>query len=323
MFVHHTKNFRYYIPENIEIKKFAMFDLDGTLITSASGRNPAYKISSEHDWVYLGDVLPILKNISDECMIIIVTNQSHLGQKGGEIIQNKLELIIQNMEEYNIHPIFLVSTSKDNTDIYRKPNTGSITFLLELLKLQQIPEGSFMVGDAAYEPELVNQFPPYDWGDADIKFANNLNVTFYRPNLIFKSNIDNDLLNIISSYNIIIMMGNPGSGKSTFSKLINNHIVLESDILHKKLYSNYIKLLKTQSNIVIDATNPTQEIRYQYISEAFRLNLSVIIVWSIRDGRSWNNLRENKVPNIVYNIYSKKFENPELDISKVKVIKIY
>lgn len=207
-----------------------------------------------------------------------------------------------------------------------------LEYLLNIFNLNQVPFESFMVGDAAYTAELEGQFPPYDWGDADIKFAKNSGLPFYRPNEIFRSNINKKLIENLNKFNIIITVGNQGSGKSTLSRRISengNHIILQSDVLKSKLVKKYLDLLNYgKINIIIDSTNPSQEKRDLFVLPALEKNLSVIVVWNIRDGRAWNNLRtDGKVPSIAYNIYSKNFENPELDDAylqkKIEVIRVY
>jgi DNA 3'-phosphatase len=324
--------FEYFICNKCIPSKFAFFDLDGTLITSASGKDPKYRVTDVNDWIYLGNIIETLKfYVEKNYTIVIVTNQSHLNQKGGEIIQQKLNSILENLMQQGLCPIFLVSsgTAKDK---YRKPNIGTLEYLLNIFNLNEIPHQSFMVGDAAYTYELEGKFPPYDWGDADIKFAENAGLPFYRPNQIFRSNIDNNLIEDLGKFDIIITVGNQGSGKSTLSRLISENkkfIILQSDVLKTKLVKKYLDLLNCgEINIIIDSTNPSQEKRNLFVLPALEKNLSVVVVWNIRDGRAWNNLRiEGKVPSIAYNIYSKNFENPELDDlylqNKIKVIRVY
>ena len=112
--------FKYYISPDIKnVEKLAFFDLDGTLITSASGKNPKYKNCDPQDWIYLGDVIDTLKiYIENKFTIVIVTNQSHLNQKNGDCIQDKLDSVLNDLKAKYISVIFLVSSGKDE---YRKP----------------------------------------------------------------------------------------------------------------------------------------------------------------------------------------------------------
>lgn len=343
-----TKTFRYYIPTNINLENgFAFFDLDQTLITSISGKNPKYpqtgtpNISGQEDWIYLGDIITILKEIIEkDYTIIIVTNQTSISKKGGEIIQEKIENIRQDLEnELGISPIILISTAKDN---FKKPNIGMVTELLKILKLISLPENSFMCGDAVQKPEIVNdEFEAYKWSDADKMFAQNLGIDFYRPLDFFPSNLEihqissnlNDITEIIASYDIVILTGMPGVGKSTLAntliELDSERIYLESDKYKsnfKTMQNAYIKKLKEgKTKFVIEAMNATNEKRNLWIEPALNKSntLSILIVWFIRNGRPWNALRDDSVPEKAYTMhYVNKFEIP-IETDNINVIRVY
>ena len=89
-------------------------------------------------------------------------------------------------------------------------------------------EESFFVGDALGRKS--------DFSDSDKVFAENIGIKWYSPEDIFinKSAIF-ELPNILLSSNpeIIIMMGYPGSGKSTIAKNIcenDNYIHIAGDV---------------------------------------------------------------------------------------------
>lgn len=119
---------------------------------------------------------------------------------------------------------------------------------------------------------------------------------------------------------IIIMMGFPGSGKSTFAKKIcenDNYVHIEGDVY--KTPANMIKkafeYIPHGKSIVFDATNGTIAKRKEYVDFAKKVNYSVRCIHlscSSDVAYSQNVKRENNkiVPKIAYHLYSKMFEEP-------------
>lgn len=119
---------------------------------------------------------------------------------------------------------------------------------------------------------------------------------------------------------IVIMVGFPGSGKSTIAKKIcenENYVHIKGDV-HKtpanmiKKAFEYIPLGKS---IIFDATNGTIAKRKEYIDFAKKINYSVRCIHvscSSEVAYSQNVKRENNkiVPKIAYHLYSKMFEEP-------------
>ncbi len=308
-----------------EILGLAIFDLDETLITSASGKNPKYQTNDSDDWVYLGDIINILKDIMEKnYTIVIATNQNSINQKA----KDKIENVRSDLEkQLGISPILLISTNKNSN--YHKPKIGMIEFLFDELKLDaKILKNSFMVGDASGEQ---SDFQPYKWKNTDKEFASNLGIDFYEPNYFFPSNKDDVLNNLIETKeNIIIMMGNQGSGKSTFAINLKNevpeYVLLRSDnFSNLTVMANRMKkeLKNGVRKFIIDATNSSDKSRDVWISKAIEYGLSIHIIWSIRNGRPWNELRNKKehIPEIGYRKYSSSFQFP--NYTNIKVTMIY
>ena len=86
-----------------------------------------------------------------------------------------------------------------------------------------------------------------------------------------------------------------------------------------------LKTLRTAwdagKSCVIDSTNPSTEKRLEYIDKCLSTtDIHIRVLWHIRDGRPFNELRmpEHRVGTIVYNMYTKHFEHPELDAKFLK-----
>lgn len=117
---------------------------------------------------------------------------------------------------------------------------------------------------------------------------------------------------------MVIMIGFPGSGKSTFVKNnFSNYTILSGDELKTE-----VKIIKEinknigKSSIVIDATNPTKDKRKKFIDIANQHNIPVRCVYinvSKEQALLQNNKRDKPVPAIVFNILNKRFEYPTED----------
>lgn len=195
---------------------------------------------------------------------------------------------------------------------------------------------SFMCGDGV--GKINTESIEYHWSDVDYLFAQNImqkysNFKFIEPKLFFGSTYENILNNYCNSLNILqnkymmfIMVGNQGSGKTTISKLISPnpcHFDLIKMTKAKEIVNYNIA---HQIPIVIDATNYNREKRKLWLDIAKLHELKCVILWFIKDGRPYNNIRtENKINEIAYRVYSKRFQQPtysEFDF-EYDIIKIY
>ena len=326
--------------------KWAFFDLDGTLITRANGQSNIYHETNPSNWIFLGPVLQLLKVYNDVgYQIFIISNQSNWNQN----VKDKInQIAYQFVKRCNFEPIFICAIGKTNkqtvSDNFRKPNIGIIEWIKSLYllhnssinnpsnSLQQILKQSFMCGDAI---GLANTSDiEYAWSDVDYQFAQNAGLQFVSPKDFFGSNI-NEPIPEDKKAQLYIMVGNQGSGKSTFAKKLCANSSTNDNLLIKPIESDQLKTIKRMESeavkiinlnnlnntnnlnnnnmpIIIDATNGSKEKRKYWIDFAKTHNLTYTIVWVIRDGRPFNALRtDNKVPEIAYRIYSKHFERPD------------
>ena len=114
---------------------------------------------------------------------------------------------------------------------------------------------------------------------------------------------------------MVIMIGFPGSGKSTFVKNnFSNYTILSGDELKTE-----VKIIKEinknieNTSIIIDAINLTKEKRKKFIDIANNYNIPVKCIYmnvSKEQTLLQNNKKDKPVPAIVFNIYNKKFEYP-------------
>lgn len=340
-----TKNetlyYYYSNPKNIykkKIYKIAAFDLDYTLIKTESG-NVFPK--DEHDWTWLYENIPDkIKNlVSDEYSIVIFTNQKGISQ-GKQTIKNfsiKIENIINKL---NVPIDILIAT---DDDWYRKPMTGMWEFYLETHQIQNL-EDSFYCGDAAgrtYTNKKLN-----DHSDADMNFAHNINLKFKLPeevfeqkinkNYIIKSKYDNLKLNsfIIEKFKpqeniekeMVILIGPPAIGKSTFTKLYYDkyiHINRDIEKTETKCLKKSEDTMKKNKSLIIDNTNPNRKSREKYIELANKYNYSIKIYLFDVDRNLIEHLNYYRtqiskgkiklIPEIAYRMYFSKYEEPNIN----------
>lgn len=282
-----------------EPKWWAIFDLDWTLIRPLKGKY------ATGPWTWLPGRKEKLKKLVEEgWSIAILTNQKPNPKKSKNTIIQILTQVHEDLNKEDIPNIILTGLANEE---YRKPNVG-------WLKHLALKEGSFMVGDAAGRPE--------DFSDSDIGFAKNARIPFYLPEEMFPFRPPE-----LIGKTLIIEMGAPASGKSTYAKELEKigFIRIESDAFKSsfpRIYKAVEKSLATGNNVVIDATNPTRERRMIYINIAKNMGYRPIIFHFLNSGEDRNKLREKKVPQIAFNTYWSRLEPPDSSVEGVEVVEV-
>ena len=313
----HTNNFKL-------TKKFAWFDLDGTIITPKSGKT--FPIN-EYDWKFLYNNTKeiIEKLVKKNYCIIIITNQSRIDNKQQKWM-NKLNDI---QTALNVDLKVFCCTGKNK---FRKPYS---TFYNEMIpedfREKYIKTKSFYCGDACGRQG--------DHSDCDYKFAKNCKLNFKLPEEVFENKTDIVIPKINypclstkqSNYvfhskpkEMLIMIGYPGSGKSFMAneiKTLFNYEIVSLDVLKTKpkCIKHIQKLMETGISIIVDNTNPDIESRKVFIDVAKKNNYSVRIIhvttsYELSLHRNYYRALNDKplVPIVAYRIYKKKFKIPTL-----------
>ncbi len=132
---------------------------------------------------------------------------------------------------------------------------------------------------------------------------------------------------------IIIMMGYPGSGKTSVAKSIcknNNFIHINSDDFKSntnKMIKYAIKHINNNKSIIFDATNSSIKKRAMYINLSNTYNYEVICIHlttKLSICFKYNKLREIPIPKIAYSVYNKYFEEPtESEGFKLHTIELF
>uniref|UniRef100_A0A8D8VVP4 Bifunctional polynucleotide phosphatase/kinase n=3 Tax=Cacopsylla melanoneura TaxID=428564 RepID=A0A8D8VVP4_9HEMI len=271
--------------------KIAAFDLDGTLITTKSGK--VFPVDT-HDWKLLfPNVETVLKQyIEDDYKIVIFTNQGGIGKKktSSRDFQKKAEAVIKAV---NVPVQVFIATQNDK---YRKPVLGMWDYLTEeknnSIGINQ--SESFYVGDAAGRAANWAPKKKKDFACTDYLFALNLNLAFYTPEQIFLKekapefsnlptfkpkevfqNSQNAVIPDIANdkKQVLIMVGSQGSGKSNF---VSTYLKpLHFTIANRDTLGSWQKCVSVMeaalckgSSVVVDNTNPDKESRQKFIQVA-------------------------------------------------------
>jgi bifunctional polynucleotide phosphatase/kinase len=365
---YNTSNWNYkvgyitYIPRYRAFTKMAAFDLDDTLITTSSGKafpTNVYDIALWHN-----NVKKKLTEIPKDYLIVIFTNQGGIGKhklsysdfmtRTGKAFRllglvNDDDDEEEDYDENSTERPFCLFAAV-NEDMYRKPNLGMFDVLC---KYHNITEG-FFVGDAAGRDN--------DHNDTDRKFAMNITTThfdckFMTPDNYFLGKSERDF--IVSGPNfdilrkrmsqvvdvtesaiqeIVLIVGPPGAGKSTFcKKYFPNYAYVNQDTL-----KTLIKCIKScrdhvaaGRSVIIDNTNPSIATRKRYIDIALDANIEIRVVHldtTITVAKHLAKMREidaqkrkimcTHLPKIAWGMYNKNYEAPDIDEGYEEIITV-
>lgn len=303
--------------------KIAAFDLDWTLIRPKEA-NTFPKSKDDWTWLYDKEILMNkLNKYTKDYLFVIITNQ--IGKQ-----KFKEDLINNVLNELDKPCVCIIAKHES----MKKPNKDLFYTMFENewkdYKTKINYDKSFYIGDAAGRKDLNGK--EVDFADSDKQFANNVGIQFDVPEKFFEIEKHFDI-NQYSSYVkdlkkdkqiIILMIGYPASGKSSFSKKILQDklgfVHLEKDVLKTdaKMKKEATKYLNENKSIIIDATHGTSKSRKIYIDFAKTNNIDIIAIHintSIEQSMLHNVIRAGlgtgvKIPNVAYYVFRKKYEEP-------------
>ncbi len=299
----------------------AAFDLDHTLIRPIKGRFPDH--SNPEDYVILtNQIAPRLQELESKgYKIVIFTSQS--GKKFDKrIFSQKVKNIANdlgvNMQVYGC----------TEHGYCRKPSVGMWRLLTRnndnlVIDLSQ----SFYVGDAY----------PGAFSDSDYKFALNVGVRFYTPEGYFQSEpvvyvgqLPVHPLNLAKgpapvadpcqTPEMMILVGPPASGKSTFCKQFPDYVIACQDDLGTKAKVIRIvrqALAKGQS-VIVDRKNEYISYRREFIEIAEERGVPIRVFWFDIPRQLSEHLSayreimtDKHIPSVVFNKYYSKTKGME------------
>jgi bifunctional polynucleotide phosphatase/kinase len=288
----------------------AIFDYDWTLVKPISNGTFSKNVD---DWSWITAKVPEVLNKYYESgfCIAIVSNQTRNTAMKISQINNVLSTL-------NFPSIFIVGYDDD----FKKPKTAMFDILTKDKKVDYTK--SFYVGDA-----LGRQG---DWSDVDLKFAQNIGMkTILSPDELFSIEKKVEVNNIkeYDGQEIIVMVGYPGSGKSTVSNTFDSkkYKIISGDeyVTSKKMIKVSEDYLKKGVSIIYDSTNPTIIKRKEYIDVANKYKIQVRCIdvkTDITESMFRNNKRDKVIPKITYYVFRKKYEEPTMSEGFSEIITI-
>jgi len=331
--------------------KVAAFDLDSTIITTISGNTfPKDKF----DWkLFSPNVKSKLKQlVCEDFKIIFVTNQNGIskGKISKEDFLSKVDEILERCGPEVMKSTLTIIATEDN--IYRKPCTAGWDYLFSGKKkgsVRKLDMGkSFYCGDAA--GRLATKGMKKDFSDSDLKFALNLGLRFCTPENFFKGKDDTAKIQmkdfdfdprvleispenevkfktklfgnkIIEKPELIILIGSPGSGKSTVcARYFSNYVHVNQDTLKtkQKCMEMCKKSLTDGKSAIVDAQNKKTDLRAEWIqfgkhhgAKSIRcVFIDMPKEFSMHMNRVRSHCNEKSIPKIVINMFYKQLDNP-------------
>lgn len=318
------------------------FDLDGTLITTKSGKKFP---EDAHDWKILYPEVPrkLKSLVSNNFKVVIISNQLGIGK--GKFPESDFKTKISSIQRKLGVPFQVMAATKRGQ--YRKPNQGSYRWLCESGNGDiQVNKNIFIyVGDAAGRAKGWTAGRKKDFSCSDRCFALNLDVNFSTPEEYFldykkakfelpsfdprslldsKASIPPEVTNF-KKQEVLLLVGYPGCGKSHFAKKYlecKGYVVINRDKL--KTWQKCVQMcdqsLANGKSCVIDNTNPDPESRKRYINCAKKhscacrcLVFDVTIEHTFHNNRfrELSNSDHDPVPTMVIYSYRKKYVKPE------------
>ncbi|KAK7114137.1 hypothetical protein V1264_000250 [Littorina saxatilis] len=338
----------------IASEKIAGFDIDGTIITTQSGRVFPKDMT---DWKILTpEIFGKLKHLlAAGFKIVFFTNQLGVGR--GKIklddLKGKFEKVVSKLQ---IPVQIFISTSGGS---FRKPALG----MWQVLKKHWndgIPVSvgdSFYVGDAAGREANWEPKKKKDFSCSDRLFAINAGLKFHTPEEFFLGrkpapfklpefdpraiSTDTPLLQggesvPSATQEVAVLVGYQASGKSTFAKthlVPKGYAYINQDTLKtaQKCVSECHKALAAGQSVVIDNTNVDPESRARYIECAkkagkpcrcFFFDFSVSNCRHNERFREITNKDHKPINEQIFNSTKLKFKPPAQSEGFTKVVKV-
>ncbi|XP_014665747.1 PREDICTED: bifunctional polynucleotide phosphatase/kinase-like [Priapulus caudatus] len=338
--------------------KIAAFDIDGTIVTTRSGR--VFPVDTD-DWrLLLAEIPGRLKQLRrDAYKLVFITNQK--GIQTGKVrladFKRKVERIVAKLQ---VCVQVLVSTG---SGVYRKPMLGMWRHLCERGN-DGVPvdaAASFYVGDAAGREANWAPKRKKDFSCGDRLFALNAGIRFYTPEEFFLGQkactlyrmptFDPRMLKAsaplvdpptavvaASTREVVVCVGLPASGKSFFVKkwlIPRGYVRVNRDLLGswQKCVVRCQRELADGRSVVVDNTNPDAESRARYVECARQARVACrcfLFDVSIEHARHNNDFRllsgtdgaHVPVNDMVLNSHRARYQQPTLAEGFTEIVKV-
>ncbi|KAH1910462.1 hypothetical protein KXW02_002446 [Aspergillus fumigatus] len=294
-------------PARREKAKVAAFDLDSTLVVTASG-NTFPRDSSDWKWFspnHVSFTAALQLTATHRYQVVIMSNQKRIslqkdlkgGRADSKSLTNFKERVTGVMRQIDI-PISVYAATADDEN--RKPRTGMWKEFVEDYDLDVFGIdlcASFYVGDAAGRPR--------DHSMVDRGFAMNVGIPFKTPEEFFLNEVAQDVQEPFnpSSYiksepadnvpapfirqsprELVIFCGSPGAGKSTFywnhlQPLGYERVNQDNLKTRQKCIKVAKEFLTAGASVVVDNTNADPNTRAEWVRVAKESNVPIRCVY--------------------------------------------
>lgn len=351
---HVSRDLIVYTPPDVVAKpKVAAFDLDWCIIKTKSGK----VFPTDHrDWeiMWPGKIIPKLKQLNESgYKLVFLTNQTGIARKKLSVTdwQEKASAVVKALGL----PVQVIASP--NYSLTRKPCPG-MWYGLERYFNKGVTidmDSSFYVGDAAGRP--VNWAPKKkkDFSSSDRALAHNLGLTFHTPEEYFlnekgvsmswssfstaeldssRGMLSGGAQLMSGQHEMIIMVGFPASGKSTFSRRqLSAYTRINRDelISWDKCKAKCKEALQKGESVVVDNTNPDLSSRERYIALAkevqvpvrcFKMSTTMAHAQHNNRFRMFTNPGKVEVQGVVYNTFKSKFIEPSKEEGFSEVVDV-
>lgn len=120
---------------------------------------------------------------------------------------------------------------------------------------------------------------------------------------------------------LVLMVGQQGSGKSTAARQLGYPIISEEQFNYrKKPFFAALENLLSQGSVTVDGTNASRKKRQPIIDFAHEKGVPVRILWATLPGHERNKLREDRVPGIALVQYQRNFEPPLWEAETLELV---
>ena len=345
--------------ENFKFKeKILAFDFDGTLFDSLN--NNKFPLNKDDLKIKDQKIFDKILKYSKEYCIIVISNQGGISKNKITLqeVKEKLDFGMNYLRKMGLSIMICFSSDYDN---YRKPHTGIWNEILTQSSFHNTeymdnnlnnPYEFIYVGDAA--GRIKTKTFKKDFSDSDRMFAYNIKAKFITPEeyiglLSREWKWSNDFYPLKNNFNtnkeieitigkkpeIIIMVGYPGSGKSTLSYKLSqkfNYNIVNNDSSKSfaKTKKEFINNLSQNKSVIIDNTNSSKKNRKVFIELAKNYKYNIRCIWiqcSLQLSYHLNQMRteisgKKSIPKVAYYTFRKYFEEPTLDEGINEIIPI-